>query len=132
MHAHSIGSSHPSTVPAASVPQQRRIRCLLFAGAIIGLLSVGRAAAQEAAEPAAAQAPAPAKPGKNGKVCQQQDVTGSRMKKRVCYTPERWQAREAAAKEMVRELDGKSIPKDASAGFQDFNPSNRTVEHGLP
>ncbi|TYT25694.1 hypothetical protein FZO89_05170 [Luteimonas viscosa] len=115
MHACSIGPSRPSNV-RTSLPQHRRTRCLLFAGAIIGLLSIGQAMAQEAVEPASTQASKPTKPGKNGKVCQLEDVTGSRMKKRVCYTPAQWEARESAAKAMVRELDGKSIPKDANGG----------------
>ena len=70
---------------------------------------------QETVKPTTVQTPAP-DVGKNGKVCRSEDVTGSRMKKRVCYTPEQWEARERASKEMVRELDGKSIPKDANGG----------------
>jgi len=112
MHVDFIGSSHLSNVPAARAPGQRRIRHLLFAIAAIGLLSIGQAAAQEAGEPASAQAPATVKPGKDGKVCQLEDVTGSRMKKRICYTPEQWEARERAAKELVRELDGKPVGRD--------------------
>ena len=79
----------------------------LVATAAMGLLSIGQAMAQEA-DTEAAQAPATAVPGKNGKVCQYEDVTGSRMKKRVCHTPEQWAARERAARDMVRELDRKS------------------------
>lgn len=116
MHVHPIGSSRPSNVPAARAPWQRRIRHLLFAIAATGLLSIGQAAAQEAGDPASAQASASVKPGKNGKVCQLEDVTGSRMKKRICYTPEQWEARERAAKEVVRELDARPVGKDAHGG----------------
>lgn len=115
MCAYSIDSSQLSGRPAID-DRLRRLRGWLIAGAAVALLFAGHAAAQEAADADSAQASAPTKPGRNGKVCQLEDVTGSRMKKRVCYTPEQWEAREADAKAMVRELDGKSIPKDANGG----------------
>lgn len=79
----------------------------LVVAAAMTLSSIGPAIAQEA-ETDASQAPALPAPGRNGKVCQYEDVTGSRMKKRVCHTPEQWEARERSAKEAVRELDRKS------------------------
>jgi len=118
MHACFVGSRRLPNAPAASEPRRRHIRHLLFAIAATGLLSIGQVAAQEADEPVTAQAAAPAgvKPGKNGKVCEYEVVTGSRMKKRVCYTPEQWEARERAGRELTRELDGKSIGADAHGG----------------
>ena len=125
MHVCSIGSIRPSNDTAASAPGLRRIRHLLLVTASIGLLSIGQVVAQEAGEPASGQAAAApaaeqtspsAKPGKNGKVCKNEDVTGSRMKKRICQTPEQWEARERAAREMVRELDSKPVGKDANGG----------------
>lgn len=121
MHDCSAAASiRPSGAAAAHASWPRRIRCLLLATAGIGLLSVGQVAAQDAAGPASVEGAAPSaaetspvKPGKNGKVCQYEDVTGSRMKKRICYTPEQWEARERAAKELVRELDAKPVGKDA-------------------
>jgi len=50
-------------------------------------------------------------PERNGKICEYEDVTGSRMKKRVCMTPEQYEARQRAAREAVREMDAKPIPK---------------------
>lgn len=118
MHVCFIGSRHLPDAAAAGEPRRRRVRHLLLAIAATGLLSIGQAAAQEAGEPAVAQAAAPAgaKPGKNGKVCEYEVVTGSRMKKRVCYTPEQWEAREKAGRELTRELDNRSIGADANGG----------------
>lgn len=118
MRFQSIESSRQPDASAAVEPRQPRIRHLLFAVAAIGLLSIGQAAAQEADESDSAQvaAPAGAKVGKNGKVCEYEAVTGSRMKKRVCYTPEQWEARERASKQMTRELDNRSIGADAHGG----------------
>ena len=115
MSAYSMGSS-PSPGRSAVDFRWQRIHRLLMPAAAIVLLSVGHVAAQEAPDPDPLQMSAPAKASRNGKVCQLEGVTGSRMKKRVCYTPQQWEAREAAAKAMVRELDGKSIPKDANGG----------------
>ncbi|HRN62607.1 MAG TPA: hypothetical protein PLF73_09125 [Luteimonas sp.] len=116
MRIQSIDSSRQSDASAARELRQPRIRHLLFAVAAIGLLSIGQAAAQEADESDSAQAAAPAgaKVGKNGKVCEYEVVTGSRMKKRVCHTPEQWEARERAAKQLTRELDRKPVGADAS------------------
>ncbi len=115
----SAGSIRPFKVRAVRAPWQRCIRHLLFATAGIGLLSIGQVAAQDTADPAssAAEQTSPsATPGKNGKICEYELVTGSRMKKRVCYTPERWEARQRAGKELTRELDSKSIGADANGG----------------
>ena len=94
-------------VSAAGSRWRRHVSHVLVAAAVMGLLTLGQAMAQEA-ETDASEAPAMPVPGKNGKVCQYEDVTGSRMKKRVCHTPEQWEARERAARDMVRELDRKS------------------------
>lgn len=115
-----VGSIRLSDVPTARTPWQGRVRHLLLAAAI-GLLVAGQAAAQEAGEPDSAQAAVPAasqtaRPGKDGKVCEYQVVTGSKMKKKVCHTAEQWEARERAAKQMTRELDGKAIGADANGG----------------
>lgn len=87
---------------------------------LVALLPVGLAAAQSAAEAAPAQATAPTaqqavKPSRGDKVCQYEDVTGSRMKKRVCYTAEQWEVRERTAKELKREMDSKPIPRDGQS-----------------
>ena len=109
MHVHFAGSAGLSAVPAARARTRRRGSHLLVAVATFGLLSIGQAVAQEAEEAVVAPAPASARPAGNGKVCEYEDVTGSRMRKRVCYTPEQWQSRERAAKDAVREMDGKAI-----------------------
>lgn len=119
MPARSPGSTLPSSHPSAHAPRPwlRRFRHLLLATMSVSLLSIGQAIAEETPEPApsqasAEQAAASPKAGRNGKVCQLEDVTGSRMKKRICYTPEQWAARERSGKQMVRELDGKLMTPD--------------------
>mgnify|MGYP003575480450 FL=1 len=122
MHVCSVGSPRLSHVPAVRVPRQSRIRYILLVTVISGLLSIGQAVAQELGEsasgqiavPAAGQTPSdrPGRPVAEGKVCQYEDVTGSRMRKRICFTPEQWDARERAAKELVRELDSKPIGRN--------------------
>lgn len=117
MPVYCIGSIRLADVPAAHAPWRARIRHLRPTIVIIGLLSIGQAAAQEAEEAVSAQASTPViGPGRNGKVCEYEDVTGSRMRKRVCYTPAQWEARERAAKELVRELDGKPIGRNGEGG----------------
>lgn len=112
--------SQPGALPAP-VPRSRCIRRLLLTLGAIVLLPNGQAAAQAAVGPTSAQpnvaADRQAEPSeKNGKVCQYEIVTGSRMKKRICYTPEQWAARELAAKALKREMDDKPISKDANGG----------------
>lgn len=107
MGVNHVASIHLPEPPVVGRRLRRHISRALVVAAALGLLFVGQAMAQEA-ETDAAPAPATPGPGKDGKVCQYEDVTGSRMKKRVCDTPERWAARERAAKDMVRELDRKS------------------------
>lgn len=107
----------------AREPRQRTRR-LLIATAGIALLWAGSVVAQEAADeapadvvlPTAGQTSSSAKPGKNGKVCEYEVVTGSRMRKRICHTPEQWEARQRAGKELTRELEGTSISADGSGG----------------
>lgn len=116
----SSSSSRPG-VPSAAVPWSRYSRRLLLALGAVVLLSSGQAAAQDAAglrssQPTVAADTQRGQAGKNGKVCQYEVVTGSRMKKRVCYTPEQWAAREAAAQQLTREMDGKPLSKDANGG----------------
>lgn len=104
----SAGSIRPYGEGAARAPWQRRVRHLLLAIAGLGLLSIGQVAAQgaaDAAATAAGQASPSVKADKAEKVCEYEVVTGSRMKKRVCYTPEQWEARQRAGKELTRELD---------------------------
>ncbi len=52
---------------------------------------------------------------KKGKICRTEEVTGSRMPKRVCHTPEQWEARERAGREAVRELDARSVGRQEGA-----------------
>ena len=121
MRVYFSGSSIWSGVPAAAVPWSRYSRRLLLALGAVAVLSSGQAVAQDAAGltsalPTVAAGTQTGQADKNGKVCQYEVVTGSRMKKRVCYTPEQWAARESAAKQLTREMDGKSISKDANGG----------------
>ncbi|MCW4455627.1 hypothetical protein OK348_12615 [Flavobacterium sp. MXW15] len=124
MHVDSIRSTR---LPIASALRRRRIRYLPFAVvATIGLLAAGNVAAQDATQPGPTQtqdvAPmeqpaAQAKRGKkDNKVCHYEDVTGSRMKKRVCFTPEQWEARAKAAKDFMRELDDKPLGREDREG----------------
>lgn len=87
-----------------------RAACLRWSFLAAGLLCMGAVTAQEGTAEDAPARPAP-QPDKNGKICQYEDVTGSRMKKRICMTPEQYEARQRAAREAVRELDARSIPK---------------------
>ncbi|MGY1519480.1 hypothetical protein [Luteimonas sp. A482] len=105
MRTSCLSSIRPYPVLAVA-EWQRHTRHALLAVAAVGLLFLGQATAQEPAADSA-QTSAPVGPGKNGKVCKQEDVTGSRMKKRVCHTPEQWEARERASRDLVRELDRK-------------------------
>ncbi|MCD9027521.1 hypothetical protein LDO26_04750 [Luteimonas sp. BDR2-5] len=89
---------------------------LLASSAAIGLLSIGQAAAQDAEEVVPAQSTVSAPAGtqnaqsrRSDKVCESEVVTGSRMKKRVCYTPEQWAARERAGRELTRGLDNRPV-----------------------
>lgn len=110
MHVDSDGSISLSRRSEFVASWQRCTRSLSGAVLIIGLFSAGQAMAQEAEQaPAPAQAVAPDDLNRNGKVCRVEDVTGSRMRKRVCHTPEQWEARERAAYRAVRELDSRSI-----------------------
>lgn len=99
-----------SSRAAGSTWQSRTRQVLLLV--VLGLLPVGQATAQQApdampGEQESAAASAPASPDRSGKVCRQEDVTGSRMKRRECRTAEQWEARERASTDMVRELDRK-------------------------
>ena len=122
MRVDSSGSSDWFGVPVAPVPGIWCIRRLLLALAVGVLLPSGQAVAQESAagqapvQPVVAADRQAVQSEKTGKVCQYEEVTGSRMKKRLCYTPEQWAARERAAKEMTREMDGKPVGKDANGG----------------
>lgn len=124
MNVRSAGSIPLSATSAGPVPPTRRVRQALLIVLGLGVLAAGPALAQEgaatgAAEPATAEAAPAAKPGKEdrkGKVCRNEDVTGSRMPKRVCHTPEQWAARERAAKEAVREMDARPVGKIGEGG----------------
>ncbi|MDH5822824.1 hypothetical protein QFW77_07425 [Luteimonas sp. RD2P54] len=121
MPVDSAYSIYLSPARSANKPGRGRHPHLLLAMVTVGLLAVGQSAAQEGSEPAvapeAAQAPLPATPDRGGKVCHYEEVTGSRMRKRICYTPEQREARERAARDMVREMDSKGIQyTDGSGG----------------
>lgn len=121
MRVYFSGSISQSGVTAIPIPGARCIRRPLFAFAIIVLLPSGQAVARNdaglvSAQPAVAADRQTGQPEKTGKVCQYEDVTGSRMKKRLCYTPEQWAERERVAKELKREMDDKPISKDANGG----------------
>jgi hypothetical protein len=116
MRVHTLSPS-ASDRPAPALQRRGRQLGLMLALVAAGLSTpLGHVLAQHAVEPVPEQMPKTLKPGKDGKVCQYEDVTGSRMKKRVCYASAEWEAREQAAKAMVREMDGKSIPRDANGG----------------
>jgi len=108
MRVLSTGSAELSMLSAART-RARRSCHLMVALAVSGLLSTGQVVAQEAQEPASAEASGSPTKDRKGKICQYEEVTGSRMKKRVCHPPEQWEAREKAAKDMVRELDAKPV-----------------------
>lgn len=122
MHIYFVGSIRRSNAPASHSPWQWSIHHPLFAiVTVIGFLTIGQAVAQEAEEPTSAQAETTVAQqavvtGRNGRVCRYEDVTGSRMKRRICYTPKRWEARERAAQELVRELDAKPIGRNVDGG----------------
>lgn len=108
-----LGLGLSSEVPAVVQVRLSGPRCL----ALALLLSIGQAGAQEAAqgavqeveESASTSSPLSDVQIRNGKVCQYEDVTGSRMRRRVCHTPEQWEARERAAKTIARELDSRPV-----------------------
>lgn len=113
MRVDPVGPIALSAVAAAGAPWLRRMRGVLVVCVGIGALSVGQVMAQDSEEQAAVAEVAPAKPAKQAKVCRVEDVTGSRMRKRICRTPEQWEARERAAQQLTRELDARSVGKDA-------------------
>lgn len=91
----------------------------MLATAALGLLPIGQVAAQTNApahSPETQEAAPPAKQGKPVRICEYEDITGSRMKKRICLTPEQWEARQKAAKDFARELDAKPVAKDGDEG----------------
>jgi len=96
---------------AASLLSRKQLSLAMLAA---GLLALGQAVASDPAATDASAAPATPKTGKSGKVRTYEVVTGSRLKKRVCLTPEQWAARERAAKELGRELDARPVGKEAN------------------
>lgn len=99
---------------------------LLATALVVGVLSFGQVVAQEVREPVPAQtteptqqAP-PASPARasrdDGKVCHFEDVTGSRMRRRVCMTHEQFDARQHSAKQLVREMDAKPVSERIPGG----------------
>ncbi|WP_282274865.1 hypothetical protein [Stenotrophomonas sp. PS02297] len=119
MHVDSIRPARPSSAPATDTPQPWRTARLMLATAALGLLPIGQVAAQTSApanSPEAQEAAPPAKQGKPVRICEYEDITGSRMKKRICLTPEQWEARQKAAKDFTRELDAKPVAKDGDEG----------------
>ena len=84
------------------------------------MVVTGSAMAQQVQQQATQQAPqlssgagtSTSKQDSSSKVCEYEKVTGSRMKKRVCYTSEQWKARQQAAKDTAREIDRKPVGVD--------------------
>lgn len=116
MHVDSDDSVPPFRHSTARAAWKRGVCRLTFVALVAGLSCVGSALAQEAQvreETTDVQAVASPPSGASAKVCRFEDVTGSRMRKRVCHTPEQWDARERAAQAAVRELDGKSVAGSA-------------------
>lgn len=72
--------------------------------------------AQEPAEDTSEESSTPIASQRGEKVCRYEDVTGSRMRKRVCFTQDRWDAREMAAKTLARELDAKPVAGENNSG----------------
>ena len=115
MHRNFDGSSRLPEFPARRARSRGHVYWLPLAVLITGVLSSAPVAAQEAqgaqkAEEAAVTPSAMATgSGRSARVCRYEDVTGSRMGKRVCRTSEQWEARERSAKAAVRELDNKPV-----------------------
>ncbi len=123
MHPSSPDPVRPPGIALACEPWRGRTRHLLFATLGASLLSIGQVTAQEARETAPAEPATPpagqtasTKPGRNGRICQFEEVTGSRMKKRVCHTPEQWEARERMSRDLVRDMDRRAIGEKAEPG----------------
>ena len=95
--------------PARRARRGAGFRSLLLATVVTGLLSLGPVVAQETDEVAPNASAGTAEAGKQEKICRFEDVTGSRMRKRICHTQEQWDARERAAQSLVRELDAKPV-----------------------
>ncbi len=97
--------------PVAPVGQRSR-RAVVASGALMACLAFSGQVSGQAPppeSPAATEALPADVPASNEKICRYEDVTGSRMRKRVCHTAERWEARERQSKAMVRELDDKPV-----------------------
>lgn len=75
---------------------------LCAAGPVVAQESEGSSGAAETTVPSDA-------PAGSEKICRYEEVTGSRMRKRVCQTAERWEARERTSKNLMRELDGRPV-----------------------
>lgn len=115
MRIDSVGVACLISFPAASKAQVviRRLSLAVLVGA---LSCVGQVAAQEVEASAAPQPSTPVTTGREDKVCHYEDVTGSRMKRRVCHTQERWEAQERAGKTLMRELDNRPVRGDQNEG----------------
>ena len=109
MYLRSVRSIRSTEAGRARPGGHPALHLMLSFVAAAGVLAFGPAAAQETdGTPPVAQAES-ARPNKDGKICRVEDVTGSRMRKRICHTQEQWDARERAAQNLVRELDGKPV-----------------------
>lgn len=82
---------------------------IVVATALAGISQASAAVQSAPAHDGATDAGSTPNVGKKGKICRTEDVTGSRMPKRVCHTPEQWEARERAGREAVRELDARAV-----------------------
>ena len=116
-----------SDVFARPLNQQSRPQHRLLAALLLGLLPVGPALAQAADKPPADEpaetAQANATQGKSAgteqrKICRYETTIGTRMRKKVCQTPEQWEARQQAGKNLRREMDDKPISKTPTAEGQ--------------
>ncbi|MDC7806251.1 hypothetical protein PQS31_05365 [Luteimonas sp BLCC-B24] len=97
-------------------PRRRAFDWMLLLLIAASTFAAQLASAQESAGDASEESANPVETQRGEKICQYEDITGSRMRKRVCFTQERWDAREMAAKNLVRDLDAKPVAGENNAG----------------
>ena len=54
---------------------------------------------------------------KEKKECRSEEVTGSRFKKKICFTPEQWAERDRHTREFMQELDSRAVKRDGNGGI---------------
>jgi len=109
MNVHSIRSIRSTEAGPTRPGGQTAFHLMLSVVAAACVLAFAPAAAQETDGTTPVAQAESARPNKDEKICRVEDVTGSRMRKRICHTQEQWDARERAAQNLVRELDGKPV-----------------------